>query len=229
MLVVTTTHLKGAYLRRNGASFSDKSTMMEYITRHGDYLLVTMIITDPVWLEEPFIQTTNYEAGPAHHAVLLPLHRERREHFESGAAFPAGQEPATWAPMRFRPAAARGGAETIYPEYRSKLKQPGVAAKLNVPSSPTQDCCPSRQPRWRDPCSAGARQRLHAGGRGRQYRRVDRARRHPAGGFRPLGDERLRSRRRCCNWPLRSPLRRRRTTAWACIARPTRSGGPVRR
>src|SRR5947208_3479163 len=30
MLVVTTTHLKGAYLRRNGASFSDKSTMMEY-------------------------------------------------------------------------------------------------------------------------------------------------------------------------------------------------------
>ncbi len=64
MLVITTTHLKGAYLRRNGASFSDKATMMEYITRHGDYLLVTMIVTDPVWLEEPFIQTTNYELDP---------------------------------------------------------------------------------------------------------------------------------------------------------------------
>src|SRR5215467_15614957 len=61
MLVVTTTHLKGAYLRRNGASFSDNATMMEYITRHGNYLVVTMIVTDPVWLEEPFIQTTHYE------------------------------------------------------------------------------------------------------------------------------------------------------------------------
>ena len=38
--------------------------MMEYITRHGNYLLVTMIVTDPVWLEEPFIQTTNYELDP---------------------------------------------------------------------------------------------------------------------------------------------------------------------
>src|SRR6059036_2926801 len=32
-LVVTTTHLKGSYLRRNGASFSDRSTMIEYLTR----------------------------------------------------------------------------------------------------------------------------------------------------------------------------------------------------
>src|SRR5579862_8366188 len=51
-LVVTTTHLKGSYLRRNGAAFSDKATLMEYITRHGDFLLVTTITTDPVWLEE---------------------------------------------------------------------------------------------------------------------------------------------------------------------------------
>ena len=76
MLVVTTTHIKGAYLRRNGASFSDKATMMEYITRHGDYLLVTMIITDPVWLEEPLIQTTNYEFDPHTHAYVLPVHGE---------------------------------------------------------------------------------------------------------------------------------------------------------
>src|SRR5881296_2460935 len=60
-LVVTTTHLKGSYLRRNGASFSDQATMTEYLSRHGDYLTVVMILTDPVWLEEPFIQTTNYQ------------------------------------------------------------------------------------------------------------------------------------------------------------------------
>src|SRR5437773_6966985 len=36
-------HLKGSYLRRNGASFSDRATMIEYLTRHGDYLTVVMI------------------------------------------------------------------------------------------------------------------------------------------------------------------------------------------
>src|SRR5579864_2104521 len=30
-LVVDTDHIKGSYLRRNGASFSDKATMREYI------------------------------------------------------------------------------------------------------------------------------------------------------------------------------------------------------
>ena len=59
-LVVDTDHIKASYLRRNGASFSDKATMQEFIDRHGDYLTITMILTDPVWLEEPFIQTTNY-------------------------------------------------------------------------------------------------------------------------------------------------------------------------
>ena len=57
----TPTHIKGSYLRRNGASFSDKATMKEFIDRHGDILVVTMILTDPVWLEEPLIQTTNYK------------------------------------------------------------------------------------------------------------------------------------------------------------------------
>ncbi len=93
MLVVTTTHLKGAYLRRNGASFSDNATMMEYITRHGDYLLITMIVTDPVWLEEPFIQTTNYELDPHTQLDSIPVHRQRREYLHRGTAFPAGAEP----------------------------------------------------------------------------------------------------------------------------------------
>ena len=67
--------------------------MMEYIDRHGEYLVITMILTDPVWLEEPFIQTTNYAAGSAHRADLLSVHGERRKYFDRGAAFPAGTEP----------------------------------------------------------------------------------------------------------------------------------------
>ncbi len=132
-LVVTTTHIKGAYLRRNGASFSDKSTMMEYITRHGDYLLVTMILTDPVWLEEPFIQTTHYELDPHTTLSYYPCTVSEENISKEVPHFLPGKNPNLTADD-IPPAAARGGSETIYPEYRSKLK--GLAAKVNVPSSP---------------------------------------------------------------------------------------------
>jgi cyclase len=134
MLVVTTTHLKGAYLRRNGASFSDKSTMMEYITRHGDYLLVTMIITDPVWLEEPFIQTTNYELDPHTQLSYYPCTVSEENISTAVPHFLPGQNPNLGA-EDIPAEAARGGAESTRPEYRLKLKSgqaktARVAAKL---------------------------------------------------------------------------------------------------
>ena len=135
MLVVNTTHLKGAYLRRNGASFSDKSTMMEYITRHGNYLLVTMIVTDPVWLEEPFIQTTHYELDPQTQLAYYPCTVSEENISTAVPHFLPGKNPNLGAddiPAQ----AARGGSETIYPEYRAKLRQPNLA--LKVPSSPTR-------------------------------------------------------------------------------------------
>ena len=135
MLVVTTTHIKGAYLRRNGASFSDKATMMEYITRHGDYLLVTVILTDPVWLEEPFIQTTNYELDPHTTLSYYPCTVSEENISKEVPHFLPGKNPNLGADDIPAPA-ARGGSQTIYPEYRKVLK--GLAAKVNVPSSPTR-------------------------------------------------------------------------------------------
>jgi cyclase len=142
-LVVTTTHLKGAYLRRNGASFSDKATMMEYITRHGDYLLVTMIVTDPVWLEEPFIQTTNYQLDPKTQLSYYPCTVSEENISTAVPHFLPGQNPNLGADD-IPAAAARGGSETIYPEYRLKLKSgqangpasSRVAAKLPTGQSP---------------------------------------------------------------------------------------------
>ena len=51
MLTVTTTHLKEGYLRRNGLPRSDKATLVEHWIRHGDFLTVTAIVTDPVYLD----------------------------------------------------------------------------------------------------------------------------------------------------------------------------------
>jgi len=127
MLVVTTTHIKGAYLRRNGASFSDRATMMEYITRHGDYLLVTMIITDPVWLEEPFIQTTNYQFDPHTALSFYPCTVSEENISTAVPHFLPGQNPNLGADD-IPQIAARGGAESTRPEFRLKLNA-GTAAE----------------------------------------------------------------------------------------------------
>ncbi len=60
-LVVETSHLKAGWLRRNGTTTSEKMKMTEFYQRFDDYLLVTTIVDDPVYLSEPFIRTTEYE------------------------------------------------------------------------------------------------------------------------------------------------------------------------
>jgi cyclase len=60
-LVVETTHLKMGWLRRNGTPTSERAKMTEYYERFDNYLMVTTIIEDPVYLSEPFVRTTEYE------------------------------------------------------------------------------------------------------------------------------------------------------------------------
>jgi hypothetical protein len=125
-LVVTTDHIKGSYLRRNGASFSDKATMMEWIDRHGSILTITMIITDPVWLEEPFIQTTNYQLELHSALTYYPCTVSEENISTAVPHFLPGhteqlKDAAGWIPAE----AARGGAASTYPDYRLKLKAEG--------------------------------------------------------------------------------------------------------
>lgn len=60
-LVVETTHMKMGWLRRNGTPTSERAKMTEHFQRFGDYLMVTTVIEDPVYLSEPFVRTTEYE------------------------------------------------------------------------------------------------------------------------------------------------------------------------
>ena len=66
VLVVTTTHLKQGWLRRNGLPESDQATLVEFFVRHGDRLTHTAVITDPVYLAEPEIRTTDFFRQPAY-------------------------------------------------------------------------------------------------------------------------------------------------------------------
>jgi hypothetical protein len=126
MLTVTTTHLKIGWIRRNGIPRSDKATLTEHWVRHGDYLTLISIITDPVYLTEPFIRTTNWVADPRQ--VIAPYPCESVTEVVRPAGVVPHHLPGTNTFLGEFPAkvgvpaeAARGGAETMYPEYRQKI------------------------------------------------------------------------------------------------------------
>lgn len=63
-LRVETTHLKQGWFRRNGLPESDQATLTEFFVRHGDHITYTSVITDPVYLTEPWIRTTDFYRQP---------------------------------------------------------------------------------------------------------------------------------------------------------------------
>ena len=70
-LEVRTTHLKQGWLRRNGVPESDQATLREFFVRYGDHLSHTVVVTDPVFLEEPLVWTNDYSRQPVDHQNWL--------------------------------------------------------------------------------------------------------------------------------------------------------------
>jgi hypothetical protein len=127
MLTVETTHLKPAYIRRNGLARSEKATVREHFVRNGDILTIITIVTDPVYLTEPYIKSRNFQVEPGYRMTPYPcsvdieIDRPAGEipHYLPGAN-PFISEAAAKHKMPLEP--ARGGAETMYPEYMEKMK-----------------------------------------------------------------------------------------------------------
>ena len=131
-LVVKTTHIKQGWVRRNGVPQSDLVTTTERFTRHGDMLAYVIYITDPVYLTEPLVRSRNFVRmsglGEGNWIAATPC-----EPGEETAAPPhavphylPGTNPFVGEAERKSgiPAEAlTGGAETLYPEYRQRLKE----------------------------------------------------------------------------------------------------------
>jgi cyclase len=135
-LVVTTTHLKEAYIRRWGAMRSDRAVVRTRWRRIGDYLQATSILYDPIYQAEPYVRTTMMWAHDPS-LVMSPYPCEEATEI----AFPRGTVPhylpgksvlPSWNPKgvdRFTtPYDARlGGPETTYPEYIATMKAAAAA------------------------------------------------------------------------------------------------------
>ena len=127
ILTVTTDHLKENWVRRNGIPRSDKAVVTERFLRHGNYLTVAVITYDPVYLTEPFIRTTDFVFDPQQQIAPWPCEAvdevDRPEgfvpHHLPGTNPFLNEFPANYG---IPPEATRGGAETMYPEYRLKMK-----------------------------------------------------------------------------------------------------------
>jgi hypothetical protein len=127
-LKITTTHIKYSFMQRNGLPLSPYAVMTEWWKRHGEFLLVTILIDDPIYLTEPFMRTATMKLDPEMGiAVARPF-----EIFDEIPAFDRGKVPANplgfvdtrYAEINKLPLeAARGGAHTMYPEYARRLQQ----------------------------------------------------------------------------------------------------------
>src|SRR5688572_16515091 len=141
-LTVFTTHLKAGWLQRNGVAHADSATMTERFIRHGDYLTVVSIVDDPVYLEEPFVRTTNWRLAPGQEIgrtqfdVVDEIAGRRKgevPHHLPGSPDALLKLSEFAARYGLPQAAARGGAATTYPEYQRTMASPASAAPVVPP------------------------------------------------------------------------------------------------
>jgi hypothetical protein len=140
VLAITTTHLTESWIRRNGLPRSDRAVVTEHFIRHGENLTIMTVIRDPAYLTEPFIRTRDYifEAG-GQYIQFPPFPCESVEEIirPRGAIphhLPDTNKFLDEFPTKhgIPPQAARGGAETMYPEYQDRIRRTTTAPKADA-------------------------------------------------------------------------------------------------
>jgi glyoxylase-like metal-dependent hydrolase (beta-lactamase superfamily II) len=141
-LEVVTSHLKAGWLQRNGVAHSDHASMTERFIRHGNHLTVVTIVDDPIYLQEPFIRTTNWVLNPDQEVrrtqfdVVDEVAVRRRgdvPHYLPGS--PEAVRKLTEFSTRFKlpPEGARGGVASTYPGGVSPPVVPRRGGSLDPP------------------------------------------------------------------------------------------------
>jgi hypothetical protein len=139
ILTVYTTHIKTGWIRRNGLIESDRATMTEHFIRHGDMFTHVSIMSDPLYLTEPLIKSQDFQLNTHYNGNwLYPCESVEEVVGRAEDAVPnflPGENPFLKEYVANHPMvpeeATRGGAETMYPEYRLKLK----AMAANAPAA----------------------------------------------------------------------------------------------
>lgn len=123
ILTVSTTHIKKEFYRRSGIPSSDRTTVVEHYIRHGDLLSHVIIVSDPDYLTEPYVNSQEFvrmERGNQNwlynceYVMEVPKPKNEVPHYLPGEnAFIEDFAKKFGLPFE----AVFGGAETTYPEY----------------------------------------------------------------------------------------------------------------
>ena len=146
-LTVYTTHMKRNWIKANGMTQSDQATLVEHFLRHGDSITYVSVLSDPVYLAEPLIRTTEMVRSVRNPdawlyacddgELLLNRANDQAPNYLFGRnPFLHEYSDQHQVPLL----GALGGAETMRPEFMAKLKGPAASeaavASLEVPSGP---------------------------------------------------------------------------------------------
>jgi hypothetical protein len=137
------THMKKGISRRNGAPLSDQATMTLHLVRHGSVLTIMTVTDDPIYFEAPLVQAGSYQLDIRGVGPFFNFPGNGNVPATNPICFPSTEIPSMDAPgsvPHFVPGtnpdveefarknnlpseAVLGGAETMYPEFRKKLKE----------------------------------------------------------------------------------------------------------
>ena len=95
MLTTYTDHIKMGYLRRNGVPTSDETTVIEHWVRHGNTLTATVLVSDPIYLTEPYMPDEQLATGskPGRASATVRTCGGGPASKGGGASFSAGNQP----------------------------------------------------------------------------------------------------------------------------------------
>jgi hypothetical protein len=127
MLIAYTTHMKAGILRRSGAFSSDQTTLTSTFIRHGDMLVAAYVLQDPVYLTEPYVYSNSYLRSDSPVGIDWDPCIVGYEGVDEGEVpfYLPGKNPLVDQMKKIYgipEEASLGGAETMYPEFRDKLK-----------------------------------------------------------------------------------------------------------
>ena len=125
--MVTTTHLKNTWLRRNGVPRSDKAYVIQYFTRIDDLLTVVDHIYDPVYLTEPLVRSSDYIFSPFGNMGTFICEAVEEAPRDLGVVphYLPGENPnlSEFSEIFGIPVEVmQDGAEMLYPEYLDRLE-----------------------------------------------------------------------------------------------------------
>lgn len=130
-LTAFTTQFKMGDIKRHRGFSSDRATLTYRFNRHGDILTVTGILEDPVYLAEPYVLTEVFRltTNPNNFPLTACEPIEELPHLHENPAlvphYLPGRHPAmneVTDRYNIPLEAVLGGPETMYPEYRKRLR-----------------------------------------------------------------------------------------------------------